>query len=55
MTIPVVLFVILYKVVLTFESVGEMLWRTIPPKPHDSTLSMFWFFFISILQIKIAI
>ena len=30
---PVVLFIMLYKVVLTFETVGENLWWTIQIKP----------------------
>ena len=42
---PVVLFIVLYKVVLTFESVDEILSMTIQMKPIKKILSVARFIF----------
>ena len=44
---PVVLFIMLYKVVLTFESVHEILWRDHSNETPPETVQQYFLFFFT--------
>jgi len=51
---PVVLFIMLYKVVLTFESVGEILWCDHSNETSFISSTFTWYYlYLSILQDEI--
>ena len=48
---PVVLFIMLYKVVLTFESVDEILWCD---HSNESYWQLLWCYFIMLYNVVLA-